>query len=126
MHGIYVKLPSGIWIRIKGKIGRIISSKTRGKQGISYTLLGESLDDEPIISDEPVMKYYISSTRVTKYIVKLLDETKTRKYILLIKPVTKETYEVIIYGDREEAVKTYTLAEELKILKKPPKKAMRV
>ncbi|ABN69658.1 hypothetical protein Smar_0551 [Staphylothermus marinus F1] len=124
VKGIYVKLPTGIWVRIKGKISRTVVSRTKGKRSISYTLLGESIDNPPEINSDPQAKYYISATRVTKYILRLLDETNSSKYIMIIKPVTKETYEVLIHGNSVEARKAHKIAEEMNILKQPPKKVL--
>ncbi|ADI31382.1 hypothetical protein [Staphylothermus hellenicus] len=124
VKGIYVKLPTGIWVRIKGKISRTIVSRNKSKRSISYTLLGESIDKPPKTNNDPQAKYYISATRVTKYILRLLDETRTSKYIMIIKPITKEKYEVLIYGNSAEARKAHKIAEEMNILKQPPKKIL--
>lgn len=124
-NGIYVKLPIETWVWIKGKISRVVISRIKGKRTISYTLLGETIDKPPQIGSEPVRKYFISSTRVTKYILRLLDETSPSKYTMIIQPITKETYEVTIYGSSEEAYKAHKIAEEMNILKQPPKKLLK-
>ena len=119
--GIYVKLPSGQWIRIKGKISRVIIIKSKGKKSISFSLIGESIDKPPEPTSSNPEKLYISSFRVTKYILRLLDETNPKKYLIIIKPITKETYQLIMQGNSEEIEKAKRIAEEMKLVKPAPK-----
>ncbi len=118
---IYVRLPTGIWVEIKGKLKRVVATKTR--HAVSYSLIGESLDDEPKIKGTPIEKFYISSTRVTKYILKILDEEIPSNVVLVIKPLAKEVYEVDIYNASRRVIdKIKGIAEEMKIIRQPPKK----
>ncbi len=119
--GIYVKLPSGQWIKIKGKISRVVILKSKGKKSISFSLIGESIDKPPEPTGSNSEKLYISSLRVTKYILRLLDETNPKKYLVIIKPVTKETYQLIMEGNSEEIEKAKQIAEEMKLIKPEPK-----
>lgn len=114
---IYVKLPTGVWVRIKGKIERIV--KVRGKkdkQSISYTLIGESLEDKPSVDRRASKVFYISSGNVTKYLMKILDYNIDKPVI--IEPYTLEIYRVKVY-DRDIAIKIMKIAEEMKIMRNP-------
>lgn len=123
---IYIKLPTGIWVEIKGKLKRVIASKTKSgktRRTISYSLIGESLDDEPKIRGTPTNTFYISSTRVTKYILKILDEEMLSTVIIVIKPITKEIYEVNVYNATNKIIdKIKGIAEEMKIVRQPSRK----
>ncbi len=123
MGEIYVKLPSGTWMKITGKLKRVInisrSKKTGRKQSISYTLIGESLDSKPRVNGRPTASFYVSSGSVTKYILRLLDEELDAK--ILIEPVNLEIYRVRVYGNKSDAGRIYSIAEEMKIVRHPRK-----
>ncbi len=123
MREIYVKLPSGTWMKITGKLKRVInvsrSKKTGKKQAVSYTLIGESLDSKPHMIGRPISTFFISSGSVTKYILRLLDEEFNAK--ILIEPISLEVYRVRVYGGKKDAEKVYSIAEEMKIVRHPRK-----
>jgi hypothetical protein len=117
--GIYVKLPTGIWVRITGKMERIVKSRRKERQAISYTLVGESLDGKPGVKGRASTVFYISSSSATKYIIKILDYKIDKPVI--IEPVSIEVYKVRVY-DRDLGVKLRKIAEEMKIIRIPKKK----
>ncbi len=120
--GIYVKLPSGTWVKIQGKLERLVRTSRKGrgkpKTSVAYTLIGKSLDNPPKKPSGVPERIYVSSSRITKLIIKLLDEIKIDKEIILVWPRTKETYVIEIYYPRRAIVdRIRKLAEELKILR---------
>lgn len=123
---IYVKLPTGIWVEIKGKLKRVVATRTKSgktRRAVSYSLIGESLDNEPKIKGSPAGTFYISSTRVTKYILKILDEEVSNTVVIVVKPLTKEVYEINVYNASRKVIdKIKGIAEEMKIVRQPPKK----
>lgn len=127
--GIYVKLPSGTWVKIQGKLERLVRVSRKGKgkpkTTVAYTLIGKSLDNPPQRPSGVHEKIYVSSIRITKLLIKLLDEIKIDKEIIFVWPRTKETYVIEIYYPRRVIVdKIRKLAEELKILKQIKEKTV--
>ncbi len=119
---IYVKLPSGTWVRIIGKIERIIRvrGRKRERQVISHTLVGESIENKPDIPGKTATTFYISSSSVTKYLMKILEYNIDKPVVF--EPFTPEVYRVKIY-DKNVAIKLVKLAEEMKIIRHPKKKS---
>ncbi len=114
MKGIYVRLPNRSWIRIKGILGGIVAGKSKKKTG--YTLIAESIEKLDNMPKKPVIVFYISSTRVTKYIYRLLDRGLHNKALVVIEYVRPEIYKVTVYGSRVDEV--YEVAEEMGIVRK--------
>ncbi len=120
--GIYVKLPSGTWVKIEGKLERLVRA-SRKKQGkvktvVAYTLIGSSIDNPPEKPGGEPEKIYVSSSRITKLIIKMLDEIKIDKEVIIVRPRSKETYIIEIYNPRKTTVdKIRRLATDLKILR---------
>ncbi len=112
---IYVKLLSG-WIKIKGKL----RSPTKKSSKAIFSLIGESIDEPTDNEDEAIGTIYVSAYKITKYILKLLDEDIDGK--IIVKPLTKETYEVTLYNSSNNTLnKLKRIAEEMKALKQPKK-----
>ncbi len=127
--GIYVKLPSGTWVKIQGKLERLVRASRKGKgkmkTSVAYTLIGKSLDNPPQRPSGVHERIYVSSSRITKLLIKLLDEIKIDKEIIFVWPRTKETYVIEIYHPRRVIVdRIRRLAEELKILRQIKEKAV--
>lgn len=119
---IILKLPSGTWLQITGKLKRVVkvSGKSRKRrQAVSYTLIGESLDRPPRINSEPVVVFYVSSGSITKYILRILDENI--KGTIVIEPLNPSVYTVRIYKDKSTALRIKEIAEEMKIVRHPRK-----
>ena len=114
MKGIYVKLPNNTWIKVKGKLGGIVAGKSGRRTG--YTLIAESLNKINKPGGKPSLVFYISSTKVTKYIYRLLDNKLEKKLGVIIEYVKPEIYRVEIYGDK--AGEAYKIAEEMGIVRK--------
>ncbi len=118
--GIYIKLPSG-WIRVKTRIGYEIGDvvkRMRYRRVPILGLIGEGVEEEPI-GDKIVGRLYISAYRITKYITRVLDERVSG--LVIIKPITKETYELTLYDSTKNYLKKLEkIAEELNALKKKP------
>ncbi len=113
---LYLKLRSGTWLLIKGHGTTTPASGTR-----VVGLIGESLDGEPMVRNEKIDTIYISAFKITRYLLKILEEEI--KGTLLALPVTKDTYKIEIYGAPKNYVnKLIKLAEEMKALKIPKKK----
>ena len=113
---LYLRLGSGTWLLIKGRgaIAPVSGARVFG-------LIGESIDGEPMVGDEKISTIYISAFRITRYLLKVLEEGI--KGTLLVLPVTKETYKLEIYGAPKNYVnKLIKIAEEMKALKIPKKK----
>jgi len=113
---LYLKLRSGTWLLIKGRgaVAPISGARVFG-------LIGESIDGEPMVGDEKNSTIYVSAFRITRYLLKILEEGI--KGTLLALPVTKETYKLEIYGAPKNYVnKLIRIAEEMKALKIPKKK----
>ncbi len=127
--GIYVKLPSGTWVKIEGKLERLVRVTRKGKgkpkTTVAYTLIGKSLDNPPQRPSGVHEKIYVSSSRITKLLIKLLDEIKIDREVIFVWPRTKETYVIEIYYPRRVTVdEIRKLAEELKILKQIKEKTV--
>ncbi len=119
---IIIKLPSGTWLRITGKLKRVVKVSGKSKkrrQAVSYTLIGESLDRPPRMSSEPVDVFYVSSGSITKYILRILDEDI--KGTIIIEPLNPSVYTVKIYKDKITASRIKKIAEEMKIVRHPRK-----
>lgn len=116
MKQIFVKLPSGKWIRVKGRLSGLSSSKSLKKT--TYTLLAESIDKPNIIVDKPIRSFYISSTNVTRYIHKLIDhfDKDSGEICILIEYFKPEVYKVIVYSDEKDIA--YNTAVEMNVVKK--------
>ncbi len=115
---LYVKLPSGLWIRVKARVRK---PENVGPGVRVFGLIGESLDGEPSVNGDPAGSFYVSAFRVTKYIIAVLDEGIEGD--IVVKPVTRETYKVEIYGaPRRYVERLKEIAEELKALKTLKKK----
>ncbi|MEM0380484.1 MAG: hypothetical protein QXX35_05010 [Desulfurococcaceae archaeon] len=116
MKKIFVKLPNGNWIRVKGRLSGLTRSKSSKKT--VYTLLAESVDKPDVLKEKPVKSFYISSARVMRYIYKLLDQVDedNEELIIVIEYYNPEIYRVNVYNDEEDVA--YKIALELGILKK--------
>lgn len=112
---LYLKLRNGTWLLIKRRGAIIPLSGTR-----VFGLIGESVEDELNIECEKIGTIYISAFRITRYLLRILEEGV--KGTLLVLPVTKETYKLEVCGAPKNYVnKLIKIAEEmnaLKILKK--------
>jgi len=111
LNGIYVELPRKTWVKVKGRLGGIATSKKVGQ-----TLIAESLDGKPEIKKKPIDTYYISSTSVTKYIYKLIDSNLHRTSLIVIRYIDVEKYRVEIYSGRVKEIRK--IAEEMNIIRK--------
>ncbi len=121
---LYVKLPSGTWMKITGKLKRVVRVASRSKKGgrrqsISYTLIGESLDSKPAVQGRARNVFYITSGSVTKYILRLLDEEFDAK--VFIEPHGIEVYKVRVYGGKDAAALLMKIAHEMNIVRHPRK-----
>ncbi len=114
MRGIYVKLPNNTWIKVKGKLGGIIAGKSGKRAG--YTLIAESINKIHKNKSKPDIVFHISSTKVTKYIYRLLDKKLDSKLKIIIEYVRPEIYKVEVYG--KEFKEAYKIAEEMGIVRK--------
>jgi len=113
LNGIYVRLRNNTWLKVKGKIGGIVTSRVRKT---TYTLVVESLDEPPHIDDPPDKRFYITSSKVTRYIYRLIDHGYDKNNIVLIKYLDPEKYLVETYGSGSREI--YSVAEELGIVRK--------
>ena len=116
---IYVLLPSGRWVWVKGKMIRVIVSGTR-RSNVAHSMVGETLEEEPRLGS-PTASFYVSSTKVSRYIMRLLDEELDAT--LVIRPVMKSLYRVEVYGGGRKAVsRLREIAESMKALRVPKKR----
>ncbi len=117
---IYVLLPSGRWVWVKGKMVRVVSTGSR-RASVAHSMVGETLDEQPRPQGRPVSVFYISSTKVSRYIIRLLDEDVDG--IMVITPVTKSIYCVELYGfTRRDVARVKEIAESMKALRAIKKK----
>ncbi len=113
---LYLKLRSGTWLLIKGRGSFAPVSSSR-----IFGLVGESIDGEPSIDLDKTDTLYISAFKITRYLLKILEEGL--EAVVIASPVTRETYKVEVYGgSRKYVEKLRKIAEELKALKIPRKK----
>ncbi len=105
-------LPNKTWLYIKGKIGGIVAGKSKKKTG--YTLIAESIDGFKT-NGRPSHRFYISSTKTTRFIYRLIDQGLHRKTCIVLKYIDIETYVVEIYGKHGKEIKS--LAEEMGIVR---------
>lgn len=112
---LYLKLRNGTWLLIKRRGTIVPLSGAR-----VFGLIGESIEGEPSIECEKIDTIYISAFRITRYLLRILEEGV--KGTLLALPVTKETYKLEVCNAPKNYVnKLIKIAEEmnaLKILKK--------
>jgi len=113
LQGIYVKLPSGVWIRVKGKFGGIIASGKKSTQ--AYTLVAESIPALPFKNTPPKKEFYVASTAVTRFIYRLVDEKIHERSRVVIEYLRPEVYVVRVYSG--DAKKIYSVADEMGIVK---------
>lgn len=98
-------------------MGGIITSKTGKRTG--YTLIAESIDELPKFKKKPDITFYVSSTRVTKYIYRLLDKKLDDKITIIIEYVKPEIYKIELYG--KNSGEAYKIADEMGIIRKVKK-----
>lgn len=109
---LYVKLPSGNWIRVKGKLS---SSSSRAPRRAVYVLLAELVDEPEVVEEKPLKEFYISSTRATKYIHKLV-ESMDDEACIVIEFIRPEVYRVAVYSDKKDVA--HGIAIEMGITRK--------
>lgn len=116
MKQIFVKLPSGSWIKIKGRLSGLNTGRSSKKT--TYTLLAESIDKPELNIDKPIRVFYVLSTRVTKYIHKLLEylDNYNEEICLVIEYFKPEVYRVKVYSDEKDIA--YKIALDMNIVKK--------
>lgn len=87
---IFVKLPSGKWIKIKGVMTQVLVSK--GRRSVRYVLTGESLNQPPELKSR-YRSVSIPSTRVNKVLQILAnDYVKEGKGDIVVEPLGREEY----------------------------------
>jgi len=107
-----VKLRNNRWIKIKGFLSGLTG--VRGRR-TSYTLIAESIDQPSIDSVKKALTMYISSTAVTKFIYRLLNENYDANNTIVIEYIKPEYYRVRVYGSNPE--KIYELASSMNIVR---------
>ncbi|MCD6487920.1 MAG: hypothetical protein J7K21_01680 [Desulfurococcales archaeon] len=113
--GIYIK-HGDTWILVKGKISRTVVSRSRKKTIQTYSMIGESVEEEPVGKNN-TGTFYVSAFGVTKYIQRILD-IHDGKSIVRIEPFKTDTYKVIVYNASNKFFNELKeVASELKVLR---------
>lgn len=111
---IFVKLPSGKWIKIKGVMTQVLVSK--GRRSVRYVLTGESSDQPPELKSK-YRSITIPSTRVNKVLQILAsDYARENSGDIVIEPSSREEYVAKCTGEACSA-----LLEAIKQLEKAHK-----
>ncbi|MET1159885.1 MAG: hypothetical protein ABWW65_02890 [Thermoprotei archaeon] len=116
-RGLYVKMPNGKWIRVKGKYGGIVARGRTRKSTQASTLIAESVNSFKV-TNKHYDSFYISSTSVTKYLYRLIEEKLHEKNLIIVEYIDPEKYRVKIYTNDN---RPRSIAEEMGIIRQQSK-----